>query len=313
MSTPLRSPRPFRFGLQVVRADSRQGWIDEARRAEDLGFDTVVVPDHIADGLLSPMVALTPMAEATTHLRVGTLTLNNDFRHPALLAREAATVDLLTDGRLELGLGAGHAAPEYAEIGLGFDAAGVRVSRLEESARLLRRLFDGETVTCDGTYYRVTDHRLAPARRPTLLIGGNGDRVLQLGAAVADIVGFTGLGATLPDGQQHAIEWEPAQIDAKVELVRQAAASRAASLDAVELNALVQHIEITPDRRARRPNGSRARLDADPDVLLGAPYMLIGTVDEIVEQLHRARERWGFTYFVTRDAEQTAPVIAALR
>jgi probable F420-dependent oxidoreductase len=133
---------PFRFGLQVMRAPSRRAWQDEARRAEDLGFDTVVVPDHVADGLLSPMVALATMAEATTQLRVGTFVLNNDFQHPALLAREAATIDLLTDGRFELGLGAGHAAPEYAEIGLEFDVTTVRVTRLEESARLLRRLFE---------------------------------------------------------------------------------------------------------------------------------------------------------------------------
>ena len=201
-------PRPFRFGLQVARAESRREWRDVAKQAEDLGFDTVVVPDHVADDLLSPMVALATMAEATTRLRVGTFVLNNDFRHPALLAREAATIDLLTDGRLELGLGAGHSAPEYAEIGLDFDPAAVRVARLSESARLLRRLFDGDEVTVAGTYYRTDAHRLYPARRPQLLIGGNGDRVLRLAAEVADIVGFTGLGATQPDGQRHATEWE---------------------------------------------------------------------------------------------------------
>jgi probable F420-dependent oxidoreductase len=300
--------RPFRFGLQVMRADSRATWQDEARRAEDLGFATVVVPDHVADNLLSPMVALSTMAEATTTLRVGTFVLNNDFRHPALLAREAATIDLLTDGRLELGLGAGHSAPEYAEIGLPFDPARVRVTRLEESARLIRELFDGDEVTFAGAHYQVTAHRLAPARRPTLLIGGNGDRVLRLGARCADIVGFTGLGRTLPDGQKHAIEWAPEQIDAKVAVVREAAGDR---IDQMEMNALVQYVEVTPDRRATA-DAVGARLDADPDVLLRAPYMLIGTVEEIVEQIHRARERWGFSYYVTRDPAQTAPIVAAL-
>lgn len=302
-------PRPFRFGLQVMQAPSRRAWQDEARRAEDLGFDTVVVPDHVGDGLLSPMVALATMAEATTRLRVGTFVLNNDFRHPALLAREAAAIDLLTDGRLELGLGAGHAAPEYAEIGLEFDPAAVRVARLSESARLLRRLFDGDEVTFDGTYYRVSAHRLYPARRPQLLIGGNGDRVLRLAAEVADIVGFTGLGATQPDGQRHATEWELEQIDTKVAIVRAAAGDR---VDRLELNALVQYVEITNDRAASA-EAVAARLDVDPEVLLAAPYLLLGTVAEIAEQLHRARERFGFSYFVTRDAAQTAPVIAALR
>jgi probable F420-dependent oxidoreductase len=249
------------------------------------------------------------MAEATAGLRVGTLVLNNDFRHPALLAREAATLDLLTDGRLELGLGAGHAAPEYAEIGLAFEHAAVRVARLEESAHLLRRLFDGDEVSYEGTYYRVAAHRLFPLRSPRFLIGGNGDRVLQLAAAVADIVGFTGLGRTLPDGQRHMTEWEHSQIDARVALVRKAAGDR---FDRLELNALVQRVEITTERRASAERVA-ARVDVDPDVLLDSPYMLIGTVAEIVEQLHRVRERWGFSYFVTRDAEATAPIIAALR
>lgn len=302
------SPRPFRFGLQVVHAPSRREWQDRARQAEDSGFDTILVADHIADGLLSPMVALATMAEATTRLHVGTFVLNNDFRHPALLAREAATVDLLTDGRLELGLGAGHAAPEYGEIGLGFDRAAVRVARLEESAHLLRRLFDGEEVTFTGGHYEVVAHRLFPARRPRLLIGGNGDRVLGLGAEVADIVGFTGLGRTLPDGQRHTVEWEPDQIDAKAAVVRAAAGSR---LDQLEFNALVQYVEITDDRGAVAERVAK-RMELDPEVVLGTPFMLIGTVDEIVEQLHRARERFGLSYFVTRDAEQTARIIAAL-
>jgi probable F420-dependent oxidoreductase len=302
-------PRPFRFGLQVASAGSRRAWQDEARRAEDFGFDTIVVPDHVVDDLLSPMVALATMAEATTHLRVGTFVLNNDFRHPALLAREAATIDLLTDGRLELGLGAGHAAPEYAEIGLPFDPARVRVARLEEAAQLLRRLFDGEEVSFSGTHYHVAAHRLAPVRRPAFMIGGNGDRVLALGARYADIVGLTGTGRTLPDGQNHEIEWGPDQIDAKVAVVREAAGAR---LDDIELNALVQYVEITPNRRAAA-DALSTRIEVDPDVLLDAPYLLIGTVDEIVEQVHRARERWGFSYYVTRDPTQTAPIIDALR
>ncbi len=301
--------RAFRFGLQVGDAPSRESWRDRARRAEDLGFDTILIPDHVVDGLFSPVAALCGMADATSSIRVGTFVLNNDFRHPALLAREAATVDLLAGGRLELGLGAGHAAPEYAEIGLGFDRASVRVERLEESVGILRRLFDGETVTVGGKHYRLREHRLYPPRRPTLLVGGNGDRVLRLGARMADIVGLTGTGRTLPDGQRHAAEWETSQIDAKIAVVRRAAGGR---LDQLELNALVQYIEITEDRRAA-VEPVAAYVGGDPDVMLAAPYLLIGTVDEIVEQLHRARDRWGFTYFVTRSAKRTGQVIAAIR
>jgi probable F420-dependent oxidoreductase len=300
--------RAFRFGLQVGDAPSRESWRDRARRAEDLGFATILIPDHVVDGLFSPVAALCSMADATPTLRVGTYVLNNDFRHPALLAREAATVDLLTGGRLELGVGAGHAAPEYAEIGLNFDRASVRVERLEESVAILRRLFDGETVTFEGKHYRLREHHLYPPSRPTLLVGGNGDRVLRLGARSADIVGLTGSGRTLPDGQRHELEWATRQIDAKIAIVRQAAAGR---LDQLELSALVQYIEITDDRRAA-VEPVAALTGGNPDVLLAAPYLLLGTIDEIVGQLHQARERWGFTYFVTRRAKQTGQVIAAI-
>lgn len=301
--------RAFRFGLQVMGAPSRGSWQEQARQAEDLGFDTIVVPDHVVDGLFSPMVALGSMAEVTSRLRLGTFVLNNDFRHPALLAREAAVVDLLSDGRLELGLGAGHAEPEYSEIGLAFDPGPTRVERLEESVRILRRLFAGEAVTVTGEHYALREHSLSPRSRPTLLVGGNGDRVLRLAAEQADIVGLTGLGRVLPDGQHAAMNWGSHQIDAKIATVREAAGAR---IEQLELNALVQHVEITPDRRTLI--GSIADgLGGDVEAMLTAPYLLVGTVDEIVEQLHRARERWGFTYFVTRLAEPTAVVIGALR
>jgi probable F420-dependent oxidoreductase len=129
--------RPFRFGLQVFAGESRSAWQDQARRAEDLGFDTILVPDHVLDGLFPPLVALDAMAAVTSLLHVGTFVLNNDFRHPALVARDAATLDLLSDGRFELGIGAGHAAPEYAALGLPFERGGHRVGRLEESVRIL--------------------------------------------------------------------------------------------------------------------------------------------------------------------------------
>jgi probable F420-dependent oxidoreductase len=293
--------------LQVAAAGSREQWAERARAAEDRGFDTVVVPDHLVDGAVSPLVALCTIAEATS-LRVGTLVLNNDFRHPAVLAREAATVDLLTDGRLELGIGAGHAAPEYAEVGLPFDPARVRVERLGEALEILTRLFEGETVTFAGAHYRIDGHTLYPARRPALLVGGNGDRLLQLAARHADIVGLTGLGRTLPDGQRHTIAWRLEQIDAKVKLLREAAGARFPEL---ELQALVQHVEITGDRVGAATKIA-ARVGAPPEVVLASPYVLIGTVGEIVDALHRSRERFGFSYFVTRDAAGTARIIAAL-
>jgi probable F420-dependent oxidoreductase len=301
--------QPFRFGLQVNGARSPASWAENAHRAEDLGFDSVLIGEHLLDGLFSPIVALSATADATSSLHVGTFVLNNDFRHPALLAREAATLDLLTDGRFELGIGAGHTPSEYREIGMVFDPAPVRVERLNESVTILRRLFDGENLTFTGRHYRTEEHRLFPARRPRLLVGGNGNQVLRTAATYADIIGFTGLGRTLADGHLHAPQWEWRQIDRKVALVRETAGERLAD---VEFNALVQHIAITDDRAAA-VGPIAALTGTDPDVLLASPYLLVGSVSQVVEQLLHARDRWGFSYFVTRDATATAPVIDALR
>jgi probable F420-dependent oxidoreductase len=301
--------RPFRFGLQVSGADSPDAWAEKARHAENLGFDTILMGDHLIDGLFSPMVSLCAMADATSRLHVGTLVLNNDFRHPALLAREAATLHYLTNGRFELGIGAGHTAAEYDEIGLVFDPASVRVERLDESVTILRRLFDGQNLTFEGRHYRIEGHQLFPACRPRLLVGGNGDQVLRTAATHADIIGFTGLGRTLAGGHLHEPQWEWHQIDRKVALVRETAGER---LPDLEFNALVQHIAITDDRTAAFEPVA-ALTGADPDVLSASPYLLVGSVSQIIDQLLHARDRWGFTYFVTRDAAATGTVIDALR
>ena len=302
--------RAFRFGLQVFGAETRREWQDQARRAEALGFDSILVPDHVlTPGPFSPMPALDALVEVTSRLRVGTLVLNNDLRHPALVARDAATLDLLSDGRVELGIGAGHARPEYDEIGIPFDRPTTRVERLEESVRILRRLFDGEPVTTEGAHYKLRSHSLFPRRRVRLLVGGNGNGVLRIAAEQADIVGFTGLGRTLRDGQRHEAQWRLEDIDAKVDHVRNAAGQRFADL---ELNVLVQEVRLTDDRDAAIDEVAR-RVDVDPKAMDTAPFVLIGSPSQIVEQLHRARERWGFSYFVTRNAEATATIIEAIR
>src|SRR5438132_6058089 len=185
--------RSFRFGVSVRRAASRAEWQEQARRAEALGYSTFLVADHLAE-VVPPLLPLVSAADATTTLRVGTFVLNNDFRHPALVAREAATLDLLTDGRFELGLGAGHMQSEYDQIGLPFDAAGTRVERLAESVAVVKALLAGDEVTHAGLHYHLDGHRCFPPgpRRVPILIGGNGRRLLELAAREADIVGFTG-------------------------------------------------------------------------------------------------------------------------
>src|ERR1700760_1390471 len=219
--------KPFRFGVNARGAQSRAEWIEKARKIEALGYATLTVPDHLVD-LPAPMPALISAAEATKTLRVGTTVLNNDLRHPALVAREAATIDLLTDGRFQLGLGAGSIRSEYDEAGLPFDPGATRVARLAEAVAIIKGLLKGEQVTLAGQHYRVTGHRIAPLPiqqpGPPIFIGGNGRKLLTLAAREADIVGFSGLtfrngGAVPPD----LSGWRVSGLDERVRLVLAAA------------------------------------------------------------------------------------------
>ncbi len=307
--------RPFRFGLQVARADSRASLADAARQAEDLGFATLQVPDHLLD-VLPPLLPLVTAAEATTTLRVGTLVLNNDLRHPVLLAREAAAVDMLTDGRLELGVGAGHAEPEYRSIGLPFDRPSVRVERLGEALGLLDRLLRGEEVTFTGRHYRVEAHRVHPLPvqrpRPPLLVGGGNRRLLADVARVADIIGLTGTGRTMADGQSHEPTGFPAAaVDERVALIRRAAGERWPDL---ELHCLVQAVVQTDDRRGSAERLARRLPPLTPADVLDSPFLLVGTVDSMVEDLQARRERFEISYVTVRpDARDVlAPVIGRL-
>ena len=306
--------KPFRFGVNVWRANSRAEWAEKARKLEDLGYATLTVPDHLTD-LFAPMPALTSAAEATTRLRVGTNVLNNDFRHPVLVAREAATVDLLTEGRFQLGLGAGHMQAEYDQVGVGFDAAGTRVARLAEAVTIIKGLLTGEPVTFAGRHYRVTSHTIHPRPvqrpHPPLLIGGNGQRLLTLAAKEADIVGLSGItfrrGGTQPD----LSGWRVAGVEARVRLVREAAGDR---YDQLELNALVQRVVVTNDRRQAAEGLAHQWPQLSPDEILQSPYTLIGTVDQLVEDLQARRERWGISYYVIFEpyVDVFVPVVARL-
>src|SRR5215469_3586650 len=181
--------RPFRFGVSGGRP-TRAEWLDLARKADDLGYSTLLLPDHFGRQL-APLPALLAAALATSRLRVGTIVLDNDFRHPAVLAKEAATVHLLTDGRFELGIGAGWMEDDYVRSGLPFDPPGARVARLAEAVAILKAFFTGEgPVTLYGRYYRVQGLKPAPSRRVPLLIAGTRRRMLELAAREADIVGL---------------------------------------------------------------------------------------------------------------------------
>jgi probable F420-dependent oxidoreductase len=308
--------RPFRFGMHVGPAQSRAEWRETARKVEDLGYDTLTLPDHLAD-LVAPMPALVSAAEATRHLRIGTNVLNNDLRHPVLVGREAAAIDLLTDGRFELGLGAGSIRSEYDETGLRFDRGAVRVDRLAEAVTVIKGLLTGEQVTFTGRHYRISGHRIAPLPvqkpHPPLLIGGNGPRLLALAAREADIVGFSGItfkkgGAAPPD----LSGWRVSGVDERVRLVRAVAGEdRFAHL---ELNALVQQVVVTNERRRAAEELTRRATQLSADEILQSPYVLIGTVDQIVEDLLARRQRWGLSYYSIRESymDAFAPVVARL-
>jgi probable F420-dependent oxidoreductase len=308
--------KPFSFGVNVRSAVSARDWAEKARRVEELGYSTLTVPDHLAE-MLAPMLAALGAAAATARLRVGTNVLNNDLRHPVLVAREAATADLLTGGRFQLGLGAGHMKSEYDEAGLTFERGAARVARLAEAVTIVKGLLRGERVTFAGRYYRVSGHAIHPKRvqvpHPPILIGGNGPRLLELAAREADIVGLTGItfaaGGTRPD----LSAWRPRAVDERVTLVRTAAGQRFESL---VLEALVQRVVITKPgddhRRAAAAELTRGQLT--PDGVLESPFVLIGSIEQLAELLQARRERWGISsYTVFEPAmELLAPVVARL-
>jgi probable F420-dependent oxidoreductase len=306
--------KPFRFGVNVGPSRSRAEWREKARRLEGLGYDTLTVPDHLAD-FFAPMPALVSAAEATTTLRVGTNVLNNDFRHPVLVAREAATVDLLTEGRLQLGLGAGHMRSEYDQAGLSFETGGTRVERLAEAVTVIKGLLDREQVTFAGRYYRVTGHTIHPLPvqqpHPPIVISGNGRRLLTLAAREADIVGLSGItfrrGGTAPD----VSGWKVSGVDERVQLVREVSGDRWVGL---ELNVLVQRVLVMDDRRRAAEELARRWSQLSPDEILESPYVLIGTADQIIEDLQARRERWGISYLTIFEpyARAFAPVVAQL-
>jgi probable F420-dependent oxidoreductase len=315
---PQRERRPFRFGVSLRSAADRDGWLGSARRAEELGYDIALIPDHIGERF-PPLLALAAIAEQT-RLRIGTFVLNNDFRHPAFVAREAATLDLLSGGRFELGLGAGHMESEYREIGLAFDPAVTRIERLEESVSVLKRLFAGEDVSVSGRHYTLAGHRLFPMPvqrpRPPILIGGNSRRALALAGREADIVGLVGF--SLRNGGRHLsiAGFTEEQTAARIEWVREAAGARFAAL---ELNALVQEVVITQDAAAIAAEKAAELAEESgsalsPADLLTSAYIHVGTVDEIVAKLRRQRDALGISYVVVHQPfmEALAPVVQVL-
>jgi probable F420-dependent oxidoreductase len=315
MSDDTARRRPFRFSLQVAQAASRREWVELVKRTDDSGFDMIVTADHL-EQCLAPLIPLATTAEVSDRLRLGIMVLNNDFHHPSLLARDVATLDLLSEGRMELGIGAGHSKPEYERAGLPFDAAPTRVARLEEAVVALRRLLAGESVTVDGDHYKLTDERCDPSpvqAQVPLLVGGAGRRVHQIAARHADAVGFTGLGRVHDDGQRA----EPARfgvpfVEEDVEAIRAAAGDR---LPHLELQVLVQAVAVTNDAPGVAEQISRSHLPSlTPKQIVESPYVMVGSSGALIDKLVEHRERFGFSHYTVRREAlgQFEPVIAEL-
>lgn len=305
--------RPFRFGVQCSRAASRTEWIELARRTEDNGFDCLTMPDHFTDQL-APVPALQSVADATTKLRVGALVWDNDYKHPVVLAKELATIDLLSEGRLEIGLGAGWMISDYEQAGIPYDSAGVRIDRFVEGLEIMKRAMAAGPFSFTGKHYTVTnyDGQPKPVQQPMppILIGGGGKRVLSFAAREADIIGINGTmtaGVVGPD----AISTMTADaVDEKVSIVREAAGAR---LEKIEMNIRAFFVKVTDDA-AGTLSGVAQMIGVEPDMVAATPFALIGSPDKIVEDLLARREKWGFSYIIVgaEDVDSFAPVVAAL-
>ncbi len=312
--------RPFRFGIICEQMQSSEEWITKARQAEDYGYTTFLIRDHFIrepfGDQLAPLIALMAAASVTKNLRVGSLVLDNDYRHPVMLAKEAATLDLLSNGRFELGIGAGWLRSEYEQAGMAFETPGVRVSRLEESLHVLKGLFADQPLTFAGNYYTVTnlDGFPKPVQRPhpPILVGAGSKRMLALAAREANIVGI--LPKALPGGtiSEEVTERLSATIAQKVEWIRQAAEERFHEL---ELSMVITPV-FTEQRRQRAEQLMRTRgwSGISAEQVLDMPSLFIGTPDQMVEDLLRRREQYGFSYFVVADAsmEAFAPIVTRL-
>lgn len=306
-------PRPFRFGIQIRDARDAAGWRDLARRIEDQGYATATMPDHFTEQL-APVPALQAIADATSTLRVGALVFDNDYRHPVVLAKELATMDLLSDGRVEIGLGAGWMRSDYDTSGIPFDRPGVRIDRFVEAIRVVKGAMGDGPFSFEGEHYTITEYDGLPKPvqrpHPPILIGGGGKRVLGIAAREADIVGINGTmtaGAVGPEALETMTR--PAVLD-RVGIIREAAGDR---FDDIELNIRVFMVAVT-ERPEPMIDDLAKMLEVDPTLVRDSPFSLIGPTSALAEEIVRLREETGISYLIVGqdDVEAFAPVVAAL-
>jgi probable F420-dependent oxidoreductase len=301
----------FRFAVQVSSAASGQAWAELARRAESLGYDVLVMPDHL-DRQLSPLAALGAAAAATTRIRLGAFVFANDYRHPLVLAREAATLDFLSGGRFELGLGAGWMRSDYRALGLTYEPASERVDRLEEAIPIFKRLMSGETVTHDGAHFHLDDATtgmpVVQKPRPPLAIGGGRPRMLRLAAREADIVGITtGFSRR---GWPLITRGTESALAEQVGTIREAAGDR---FDTLELNLWIGSAGIAGSGNSIL-RSAVAGVAGAAGAVYGSPYVLYGTLGSLRDLLQKRRDKLGISYYAIpgRAMESMAPLVEAM-
>ena len=291
-------PRPFRFGVVSAHAPSRAAWVAMARRVEELGYATLLIPDRTNVGSLAPIPALAVAASATMSLRVGSYVFCNGYRHPVMLAREAATLDLLSDGRFELGLGTGVSSSEFEQMGIPFERAGARVGHLDETLQIMKRLFTEETVNFTGKYYPITEMKgyPRPIQKPhmPILVAGAGERMLKLAAREADIIAIGSRTAA------QGIDPADATMEQKIAWIKEAAGKRFADL---ELSQTIFDLEITDGGTALSPQPGAWSIPKRPF-----------STEQAIAHLLEQRERYGFSYLQVSagQVENFAPVVARL-
>ena len=307
--------REFRFGTIAKNARTAREFAGFARHVEDLGYSTFFMPDHFVDHPLAPIPGIAAAAAATTTLRVGTLVLGNDYRHPVVLANEAATIDVLSDGRLELGLGAGWMTADYEQGGFALDSASTRIARLDESLRVIKGLMADGPFTFAGEHYAIAglDGEPKPVQRPhpPIIVGGGGPRILAVAAEHAQIVGINAnlkAGAGTHPDTVHSLT--AVATDEKLARLRAAAGQR---YEELEIQTLTGFVHVTEDRDAVA-TGIASHFGVDPGVALETPAVLVGTVDQMCDELLARRERWQMSYVVVPEefADVLAPVVSRL-
>jgi probable F420-dependent oxidoreductase len=305
--------KPFRFAVQTSYAPDGKSWRERARQIEDLGYSTLYIPDHFGEQF-GPLVALTSAVEATDRLNVGSLVFDNDYRHPVVLAKELATLDLFTEGRLEVGIGAGWMKSDYDESGMPYDSPGTRIDRMVEGLAIMKGLWSQSTFSFEGAHYTIANAQGLPRPysqpHPPILIGGGGRRVLGIAAREADIVGVNPNLKAGYVGPEVAQEARPAKYRERIQWVREAAGDR---FDDIELQVLTFFVQIVPNREEVAA-GMAPMFGVEADEALEIPLALVGTVDQLVDTLQQRREEYGFSYVVVHDPEMEAfaPVVAQL-